>query len=261
MNNLLSIIICLITLASNIRAQSQSVDIIYLGHASFLFKFNNGKTVITDYGISNVYKEYGYESPIYQMNFTPDIATFSHTHQDHFGGKLHDSVKYILIGPDSLSLDWIEIKTLPAYENSLVEPDNFSYLFKYKELKILHMGDIQSLIINNRNPEIQEKIKSLYKAEYDVVFIPIGFTENIVTQAVEFVRMLRARVIVPMHYWKQEEKKEFIQLLTNKKLFDLKEYRIVRADSGSYRYVQNKVPDEIIIILDIEPAPLKKSDE
>ncbi|MBM4172675.1 MAG: hypothetical protein FJ214_12455, partial [Ignavibacteria bacterium] len=100
------LLFALITI-SGIYPQTPSVEIKYQGHASFLIKFDNGRTILTDYGISDVYKEYGYESPIAKLNLVPDIVTYSHKHQDHYGGVFPDSGSIKLIGPETVELDWI----------------------------------------------------------------------------------------------------------------------------------------------------------
>lgn len=240
------LLFALITI-SGIYPQTPSVEIKYHGHASFLMKFDNGRTILTDYGISDVYKEYGYESPIAPVYTAPDIVTYSHKHKDHYGGVLPDSIKYILNGPDSLILEWIEIRTLPAFENSVVEPDNFSYIFNYNGIKIIHMGDVQSLIMNVDDLLVREKIKNLYLEEFDIAFIPIGFKEYIVDKAASFAELINAKVIVPMHYWKHEEKGKFIQLML-KKNGSLK-YRLEK--SILYTYSQNKYEENTVIVLDM----------
>jgi len=242
------LLFALITI-SGIYPQTPSVEIKYQGHASFLIKFDNGRTILTDYGISDVYKEYGYESPIAKLNLVPDIVTYSHKHQDHYGGVFPDSGSIKLIGPETVELDWISITTLPAFEKSTSEPDNYSYLIKYRGIKVLHLGDVQALMLGCRNPEIIEKIKKIYNDKYDIVFLPVGFTKNIVADAVEFTKFISANVIVPMHYWKEEEKNNFIQLMIDKNSKASVKWKLEKAVSLDYS--KSKYDNEVMI-LDIE---------
>ncbi|MDQ7816396.1 MAG: MBL fold metallo-hydrolase [Melioribacteraceae bacterium] len=248
MKNLAKLILFAFMVATGIYPQIPSVELKYQGHASFLMKFDNGRTVLIDYGISNVYKEYGYESPIAPVYITPDIVTYSHKHKDHCGGVLPDSIKYILNGPDSLSLDWIEIKMIPAYENSLTTADNFSYVFNYKGISIIHLGDVQALIMNVDNPLVRAQIKDLYQGKFDIAFIPIGFKSYIADQAASFAELINAKVILPMHYWKHEEKEKFIELMLNKN--GSVKYRLEK--SILYTYSQNKYDENAVIVLDME---------
>jgi len=58
------------------------VSIHYLGHSSFILQFDNGISVLTDYGTSNCW---GLTSPIYDIGeFVPTILTYSHRHADHY---------------------------------------------------------------------------------------------------------------------------------------------------------------------------------
>lgn len=240
------LLFALITI-SGIYPQTPSVEIKYHGHASFLMKFDNGKTILTDFGISDVYKEYGYESPIVPVYTAPDIVTYSHKHKDHYGGVLPESIKYILHGPDSLSLDWIEIKTIPAYENSYTTADNFSYVFNYNGIRIIHLGDVQSLIMNVDDPKVREKIIDLYNGKYDIVFIPIGFKNYIVDKAAIFAELINAKVIIPMHFWRNSEKEKFLELMLNKK--DSEKYRVKK--SSLFMYSKNKFEENTVIVLDM----------
>lgn len=240
------LLFALITI-SGIYPQTPSVQIKYQGHASFLMKFDNGRTILTDCGISDVYKEYGYESPIAPVDTAPDIVTYSHKHKDHCGGLLPDSIEYILHGPDSLSLEWIEIKTIPAYENSLTAADNYSYIFNYREMRIIHMGDIQSLIMNVDDPIVRGKIIDLYKGKFDIVFIPVGFKSYIADKAASFSELINAKVIVPMHFWTNAEKEKFIDLMLIKN--GSVKYRMEK--SALFTYSKNKYEENTVIVLDM----------
>jgi L-ascorbate metabolism protein UlaG (beta-lactamase superfamily) len=239
-----------IFLSAIMLAQAPKINVKYMGHASFLLRFDNSKTLLMDYGKSNVYKEYGYESPISKLSLTPDIATYSHKHPDHYGGVFPDSGTTKLIGPESIALDWITIKALPAFEKSDADPDNFSYLITYKGIKTLHLGDVQNLIIYHRIPGVIEKIKNIYDDKYDIVFLPIGFTKDIVEDAVEFLRFLNTKIVIPMHYWKKEEKERFIQLALDKNSNRSVNYKLEKV--VSLNYSEKSYTENEIVILDIE---------
>jgi L-ascorbate metabolism protein UlaG (beta-lactamase superfamily) len=53
----------------------------YLGHASFVLRFENGESILLDYGVSNAY---GLASPVFDLSGAePSIVAFSHDHPDH----------------------------------------------------------------------------------------------------------------------------------------------------------------------------------
>lgn len=63
-----------------LTAQEHELKIHYLGHSAFVLEFDNGITVVTDYGHENVWKEWGWDSPINTINrLVPDVMTYSHT--------------------------------------------------------------------------------------------------------------------------------------------------------------------------------------
>jgi ankyrin repeat protein/L-ascorbate metabolism protein UlaG (beta-lactamase superfamily)/Tol biopolymer transport system component len=191
------------------------VCIHYLGHASFILEFDNGVTVLTDYGKS---RSYGLDSPICGMGvLKPDVVTYSHQHEDHAGGVVPADISHVLKGGENLNLKGISISPIPTFERSLEKPDNFSYLFTYKGIKILHMGDCQALITGMDLDLVGKRVKQMYPDVYDLVMLPIGFVNDIVHPAAEFAVLLRAKRLIPMHYWSAEEKANFLSLIKDKK--------------------------------------------
>ena len=57
-----------------------------MGHSSFIIQFDNGISILTDYGKYNAWVQWGWDSPIHDIgDFVPDIMTYSHTHhEDHY---------------------------------------------------------------------------------------------------------------------------------------------------------------------------------
>ena len=92
------------------------VSIHYLGHSSFVFRFDNGMTVLADYGQSY---SYGLPSPIYGLGGKkPDIVLYSHSHIDHAGGKIPHHISHILTGMDHLKIKGLEIRPIPPKQKS-----------------------------------------------------------------------------------------------------------------------------------------------
>ena len=234
-----------------------AVCIHYLGHASFVFEFDNGVTVLTDYGKSN---SYGLDSPIFGLGeFNPDIATYSHQHEDHAGGEVPLKITHVLKDGETLNYKGVNITSIPTFERSLEKPDNFSYLFTYKGLKILHLGDCQGLITSIQKEEIKDRIKEMYPNHYDVVLLPIGYVNDIVDLASEFAALIRMNTIVPIHYWSQEEKDRFLSIMQNKRGAEGNAYEIVESGSPQlylYRSGSERLFKRVVAL---KAAPFSKN--
>lgn len=103
-----------------------AIHINYLGHSSFVLAFDNGLTLLTDYGQSN---SYGLDSPICDLgNLQPTIVVYSHHHDDHDRGMAFPSAA--VVDGKNLSLQGIEIKAIPVTEKA--QGDNWGYLITYK---------------------------------------------------------------------------------------------------------------------------------
>lgn len=228
------------------------VRIHYLGHASFYLRFDNGISVLTDYGKS---RAYGLNSPIFGIGQrTPDVATFSHRHEDHFGGPVGKGVPFILWGDKPLSLNGLDITPVPTYERTLAAPDNSGFLFFRDGRKVLHLGDCHALITASDWPEVEARIRELYPDTYDVVLLPIGFTSDILEPAARFLGLLKARAVIPMHYWEPADKQAFLALLKDRRRPDGKRYEIREAEGAQWSLVDSGLPGDVVLVVSLAPA-------
>jgi L-ascorbate metabolism protein UlaG (beta-lactamase superfamily) len=218
--------------------------------------FDNGTSVLTDYGKS---RAYDLDSPIYELDFVPDVVTYSHKHEDHAGGKIPDGVHHILEGTEGLKLDGIDVKAIPTYEQSLDEPDNTSYLFAYKGIKILHLGDCQALMLHSKEEKVRAKISELYPDKYDLVLVPIGFVSDIVENAVSFIGLIDADAVVPMHYWTPSEKTRFLERLQDERSKKEKSYRVENIGDAHFDLGVSAKPTNEIRVINLEPGPYDSS--
>ena len=223
----------------------------YLGHASFLLQFDNGLTVLTDYGDSSAY---GLNSPVYSYGGEePDIVTYSHDHADH-RREISWQQARVLTGTDSLDQDGLEILPIRTCEINPETPDNTSYLFTYKGLSILHLADAQSLIQAVAEEAIQEQVKALYPARYDVLLLTIEGVTQFIPQAEAFIDLLQPGRVIPMHYWSPEYKAEFLSYLEDQNRASGRQYRVERTGGPGYDLTGAEGDENEVRIISLDPA-------
>ena len=243
---------------SHMTHDDPTVCLHYLGHASFILQFDNGIMILTDYGKSN---SYGLDSPINGFGeLQPDVVTYSHQHEDHAGGKMPPDVPYVLKGGETLDLKGINITAIPTFERSLEKPDNFSYLFSYKGIKILHLGDCQGLITEMKRKDIKARIKQMYPDVYDVVLLPIGYVSDIVQPAAEFATLLRTKRLIPMHYWSEKEKARFLSLMKDKKSEAGISLEVVDSENARLCLYPSAEDDLPVKVIGLKATPCGKDD-
>ena len=144
-----------------------------------------------------------------------DVILVTHAHDDHFSVRDIEKVRgdhtriaatsdvakelsgtIEIVSPgDALELGGISIDVVPAY-NTAADRQNFhpktsgwvGYVFTLQGTRIYHSGDTDAI------PEMDA-------IDCDIAFLPIGGTYTMTgEEAVEAVRKLGPKVVVPMHY-------------------------------------------------------------
>lgn len=231
-----------------VKAAEPAIRLHYLGHSSFLIRFDNGVSILTDYGFS---RSFGLPSPIYDLGgFQPTIVTYSHNHQDHDRGEVFDT-PYELRGK-GLCYRGIEIKpilTSEGYKNS-----NVSYLIIYKGFTVLHLGDAQGDIVNIDKEEERQLLKGMFPERIDLLLIPIGWTKDILKESEAAVEFFHPKRVVPMHYWYKETKQKFLDDLRSKNSSDGLKYDLHLADGPEYDVsIADSGPEDTIQVISLEP--------
>lgn len=186
----------------------------YLGHSSFVLRFSNDVTVLTDYGQSNCY---GLDSPIHDIgDLQPDVVLYSHHDPDHDRGASFPGAN-ILDGQhlsEEIGIDEIAFQPIRTTENA--EGDNTSFLISFDELVVLFAGDCQGDIAAVDQPEQAERVQAIFPRRVDLLLVPIDWTRPIARETVAFVGLLEPRRMIPMHYWSPPAKAGFLSLLEEK---------------------------------------------
>ena len=193
--------------------------------------------VVTDYGMPNAWKEWGWDSQIHNIgNLIPDIMTYSHLHDDHYDStRIPAGVWSVLKNGKELDYNGLEIKSIASCEDSFGEFNNMSYLFSYKEYNILHTGDIQSMIANIEIDSIADYFKNNYPSQIDVLIMPIEGKIKYIPQAEIFISLLKPNMVIPTHYWSLEYLDQFLAYRRNQNNCNIKsQYRFGQNGTSHY---------------------------
>ena len=169
----------------------------WLGQACFLLSLGGGTHILID----PPHPEVGYA--ISARSIATDAVFVSHNHPDHNFVEAAIGTPQIVTGltqpgtTDGTMLNGrLVYKRIFAYHDNeqgkLRGPDTIT-VFQANGLRIVHLGDLGQLALT---PDQIQQI-----GHVDVLMIPVGgfFTID-GNQAVEIVRELHPRVILPMHY-------------------------------------------------------------
>jgi L-ascorbate metabolism protein UlaG (beta-lactamase superfamily) len=160
----------------------------YLSHACFEIK--DSKTILIDPFFSNNPLAPDYEGK-------PDLILVTHEHHDHSDTERFESLVVCPIGFKTKRSEEMKIgerKTIEGINIEMVSSSHhqskypIGFVFELEGKRIYHPGDTYL-----------DGVKS--QENIDVFFVPIGghYTMDI-DEAVEAVKIVKAKLIIPMHY-------------------------------------------------------------
>ena len=182
---------------------STEVRLTFVGHATFLIESAGGIKIVTDYN--------DYVRP----PLLPDVATMNRAHTTHYTDHPDPGIRHILRGwnPEGgpakhdLELKDVHIRNVATnirdWSGGAISYGNSIFIFEIAGLCIGHLGHLHHTL----TPEQLAAIGQL-----DVVLVPVdgGYTMDI-GGMIEVVRALRARLIIPMHYFNPNTLQRFIE--------------------------------------------------
>ena len=182
-----------------------------IGHASFLIELDCGLRIVTDPYDDTC----GY--PV--LRTRADVALVSHGHHDHSAVDTLTGVTQTVdtAGAHTLA-PGITVTAVPSFhddQDGRLRGRNLMFLLEAEGLRVGHLGDLGHL-------PTPEQLAAL--APLDVVMLPVGshFTID-AEQACKTAGLLRAWVILPMHYrtranadWPIAPVEEFLDLYPEK---------------------------------------------
>jgi L-ascorbate metabolism protein UlaG (beta-lactamase superfamily) len=175
--------------------QPAQIKLTFVGHATWLIETPGGVRAATDYN--------DYIRPA----VVPDIATMNKAHTTHYSLLPDPEIKHVLRGwnPEGgaahhdLTVGDVRVRNVPTnirdWQGGAIGHGNSIFIFETAGLCIGHLGHLHHTL----TPEQIGQIGQL-----DVVMVPIDGSYTLDTSGmVEVVKALRARLILPMHYFNQ----------------------------------------------------------
>ena len=172
--------------------EAGEVKLTYIGHSSFIIESPQGIRIVTDYA--------GYAGSI-----VPDVVTMNRAHSSHFTEFPDPAIKHVLRGwnpeggPAShdVVIGDVRIRNVTTDIRGGMtgrqKDGNSIFIFEIGDLCIGHLGHLHHTL----GPEYLGLIGRL-----DIVMVPVdgGYT---MAQAamLEVLKTLKARVVIPMHYF------------------------------------------------------------
>lgn len=182
--------------------EADQVRLTFIGHATFLIESPAGVRIATDYT--------GYAGDV-----VPDVVTMNRAHRSHYTDAPDPDIKYVLRGwnPDGgparhdLQVEDVRIRNVTTDIRGgymgRVPDGNSIFIFEIAGLCIGHLGHLH----HELSPEHLGLIGRL-----DVVMVPVdgGYTMAQVNM-MNVLRELKARVVIPMHYFGPATLARFIE--------------------------------------------------
>jgi L-ascorbate metabolism protein UlaG (beta-lactamase superfamily) len=182
--------------------EADQVRLTFIGHATFLIESPAGVRIATDYT--------GYAGDV-----VPDVVTMNRAHRSHYTDAPDPDIKYVLRGwnPDGgparhdLQVEDVRIRNVTTDIRGgymgRVPDGNSIFIFEVAGLCIGHLGHLH----HELSPEHLGLIGRL-----DVVMVPVdgGYTMAQVNM-MNVLRELKARVVIPMHYFGPATLARFIE--------------------------------------------------
>lgn len=182
--------------------EADQVQLTYIGHSTFLIESPGGVKIATDYA--------GYSGGI-----LPDVVTMNHAHPSHYTDTPDPAIKRVLRGwnPEGgparhdLQVGDVHIRnvTTDLRSNAGRIPDgNSIFIFEVAGLCIGHLGHLHQEL----SPDQLALIGRL-----DVVLVPVDGSYTMAqTSMIEVLKELKARIVIPMHFFGPATLARFVAL-------------------------------------------------
>ncbi len=162
------------------------MEIRWHGHACFEIK--SGITIVVD---PHDGRSIGLKAPRAYAN----LVLITHHHFDHDATRVIKGDFEVIDAPGTYEYHGVKIRGIPAYHDKEMGARRGKItMFKIETegMKLLHVGDLGHIITEEMSREI---------GDIDILFTPVGGVYTVdAAEAYENVKILRPRVVIPMHY-------------------------------------------------------------
>jgi len=183
--------------------EHDQVRITYIGHSTFLIESPQLVRIATDYN--------DYVRP----PVLPDIVTMNHAHSTHFTDAPAPGIKHVLRGwaedekPARIDVQYkdVRVRNVPTnirtWAGGTERHGNSIFIFEVGNLCIAHLGHLHHTLTQQQLNEI---------GRVDVVLVPVdgNFTLDL-DGMFEVLHLLKAPLIIPMHYFSAYTLERFLQ--------------------------------------------------
>jgi L-ascorbate metabolism protein UlaG (beta-lactamase superfamily) len=174
------------------QLKPDEVRIRFVGHSTFLLESHEGVTIATDYTGN-------------PRGLVPDVVTMNRAHSSHYTDAPDPRIAHVLRGwnPDGgpadhqLQVGDVTIRNVPTdirnWSGGRLPDANSIFIFEVAGLCIGHLGHLH----HELGPEHVGWIGRL-----DVLMVPVDGSYTIAQASmINVIRLLRARIVLPMHYF------------------------------------------------------------
>jgi L-ascorbate metabolism protein UlaG (beta-lactamase superfamily) len=210
------------------------VKLTFIGHASFIIESPGGTRIVTDYA--------GYSGGI-----VPDGVTMNRAHSTHFTDTPDPAIKHVLRGwnpdGDGPAVHDVEIGDIRVRNVTTdirggmmgqMKDGNSIFLFEVAGLCIGHLGHLHQLLG-------MEQLGLI--GRLDIVLVPVdgGYTMG-QDAMLDVLRSLKARVVIPMHYFGPTTLNRFIATVS-------REYQLETSTTPERIFTASGLPDTPTLVV------------
>ncbi len=177
------------------------VQLTFIGHSTFVIETSGGIRIATDF-TGNA------------GGVVPDVVTMNHAHRSHYTDAPNPAIKHVLRGwnPEGgpaqhdLTIGDVHIRNVTTDirggQLGRVPDGNSIFIFEVAGLCIGHLGHLHHELTPAHIGQI---------GRLDVVLVPVdgGYTMPVVNM-IQVLKDLKARIVIPMHYFGPETLSRFI---------------------------------------------------
>jgi len=216
-----------------------SVELTFLGHATFLLRTAGGVTAIMDY------------TDYVPAPLTPDIATMNIAHSTHYSLSPDPGIKHLLRGWKEggiaeINLIYKDIRVFNVPTNirewgtgGTRYAGNSIFVFESDGLCIAHLSHLHHTLT-------EEHLKQL--GPIDVLLVPVdGLYTMPQSRAVEVVEQIKPKVVIPQHVFTPVAVEQFIAILGER-------WPVKRNPTPTALFSRAAMPERQLLVL---PAPYR----